>query len=88
VGFAAETKKPIIRPLAPEIQQADVKTVESRPGESKFAEAKQNPIVPAAAPATPLPMPDSSTKPVPTPMPKPADPYDPEPFNQLPAKAP
>ena len=88
VGFAAETKKPIVRPLAPEIQQADVKTVESRPGESKFAEAKQNPVVPAATPATPMPMPDSSTKPVPTPMPKTADPYDPEPFNQLPAKAP
>ncbi len=91
VGFAAETKKGMVRPIAPELQQADVKTTEARSGESKFAEAKQNPVVPAAAPASPIPMPmpESSPKPVPPmPLPKQSDPYDPEPFNQLPAKAP
>lgn len=85
-GFASETKKGTVRPLAPDLQQADVKTADQRPGESKFAEAKQNSVIPAAAPIAPAP--ESPGKSEPTPTPKPVDPYDPEPFNQLPAKAP
>lgn len=85
-GFASDDRKGRTRPISPEIQQADFKKSEPAPSPVKFAENKPVEPMPAAAPApteekkAPA---GTETKP-PTPPASP-DPYDPGPFNQLPA---
>lgn len=86
-GFASDDRKGRSRPVAPEIQQADFKKTDAPaalpPG--KFAEGKP------VEPVSPMPTPAEEKKSAAGPDSKPAtppaspDPYDPGPFNQLPA---